>query len=136
MTEIFASLPAKARVLDLGARHGSFKIERQDVLVVRVDLEAFAAHDSAAIVQADAARLPFAGGTFDLGGTSQSIGNIYSANALSGMGGTVTNSVAGPTHTSTLVLGTGGGTFHVAGYARDQHAVYVVCDRCGKTALR
>jgi hypothetical protein len=29
-----------------------------------------------------------------------------------------------------------GGTFHAAGYARDQHAVYVLCDRCGKTALR
>jgi hypothetical protein len=29
-----------------------------------------------------------------------------------------------------------GGTLHAAGYARDQHAVYVVCDRCGKTALR
>jgi hypothetical protein len=29
-----------------------------------------------------------------------------------------------------------GGTLHAAGYARDQHAVHVVCDRCGKTALR
>jgi hypothetical protein len=29
-----------------------------------------------------------------------------------------------------------GGTLHAAGYALDQHAVYVVCDRCGKTALR
>jgi len=29
-----------------------------------------------------------------------------------------------------------GGTLHAAGYARDKHAVYVVCDRCGKTALR
>jgi hypothetical protein len=29
-----------------------------------------------------------------------------------------------------------GGTFHTAGYARDQHAIYVACDRCGKTALR
>jgi hypothetical protein len=29
-----------------------------------------------------------------------------------------------------------GGTLHVAGYALDRHAVYVVCDRCGKTALR
>ena len=29
-----------------------------------------------------------------------------------------------------------GGTLHAAGFARDQHAVYVVCDRCGKTALR
>ena len=29
-----------------------------------------------------------------------------------------------------------GGTLHAAGYARDRHAMYVVCDRCGKTALR
>jgi hypothetical protein len=28
------------------------------------------------------------------------------------------------------------GTFHVAGYALDRHAVYVVCDRCGKPSLR
>jgi hypothetical protein len=29
-----------------------------------------------------------------------------------------------------------GGTLHVAGYARDRHAVVVACDRCGRTALR
>jgi hypothetical protein len=29
-----------------------------------------------------------------------------------------------------------GGTLHVAGYARDRHAVVTVCDRCAKTALR
>lgn len=29
-----------------------------------------------------------------------------------------------------------GGLLHAAGYARDRHAIYVVCDRCGKTALR
>ncbi|MCU0478507.1 MAG: hypothetical protein MUE92_07190 [Chloroflexi bacterium] len=29
-----------------------------------------------------------------------------------------------------------GGTLHVAGYARERHAVVTVCDRCGKTALR
>ena len=29
-----------------------------------------------------------------------------------------------------------GGTLHVAGYSREKHAVVVVCDRCGKTALR
>ncbi len=28
------------------------------------------------------------------------------------------------------------GHLHVAGYARDAHAVYVVCDTCGRTALR
>ncbi len=30
----------------------------------------------------------------------------------------------------------GEGRLHVAGYARDLHAVYTVCDRCGKTFLR
>lgn len=29
-----------------------------------------------------------------------------------------------------------GGTLHVAGYARERHAVVTACDRCGKTALR
>jgi hypothetical protein len=29
-----------------------------------------------------------------------------------------------------------GGTLHVAGYARDRHAVVTLCDRCAKTALR
>ncbi len=28
------------------------------------------------------------------------------------------------------------GRLHVAGYARDRHAVYTVCDSCGKTFLR
>lgn len=30
----------------------------------------------------------------------------------------------------------GVGRLHVAGYARDLHAVYTVCDDCGKTFLR
>lgn len=29
-----------------------------------------------------------------------------------------------------------GGIVHAAGYARDNRAVYVVCDRCGSTSLR
>jgi len=29
-----------------------------------------------------------------------------------------------------------GGTLHVAGYGREQHAVVTVCDRCATTALR
>lgn len=28
------------------------------------------------------------------------------------------------------------GRLHVAGYARDSHAVYAVCDSCGRTFLR
>jgi hypothetical protein len=29
-----------------------------------------------------------------------------------------------------------GGVAHAAGYARDNRAVFVVCDRCGSTSLR
>ena len=29
-----------------------------------------------------------------------------------------------------------GGYLHAAGYARERHAMYAACDRCGKTALR
>lgn len=29
-----------------------------------------------------------------------------------------------------------GGRLHVAGYAREKHSVVVLCDRCGRTALR
>ena len=29
-----------------------------------------------------------------------------------------------------------GGRLHVAGYAAERHALYVVCDRCGRTFLR
>jgi hypothetical protein len=28
------------------------------------------------------------------------------------------------------------GHLHVAGYARDRHALYTICDRCGKSFLR
>ncbi len=28
------------------------------------------------------------------------------------------------------------GRLHVAGYARDRHGLYVVCDKCGSTFLR
>jgi hypothetical protein len=30
----------------------------------------------------------------------------------------------------------GTGRLHVAGYARDRHALYTICDTCGKTFLR
>ena len=36
----------------------------------------------------------------------------------------------------TYLHGGCGGILHVAGFARDRHAVVTVCDRCGKTALR
>ena len=66
MTELIAMLPAGARVLDLGARTGSFETERMDVTVVRADLEIAPSRAAGLYVAADAARLPFAAGAFDL----------------------------------------------------------------------
>jgi len=65
MTELIASLPAGARVLDLGAAAGSFSTKRRDLLVVRVDLEPRAKGPDG-WVAADAARLPFGDESFDL----------------------------------------------------------------------
>ena len=65
MNRLIESLPPAARVLDLGARSGSFETVRTDLIVVRVDLELPEAHKAGAYVAADAARLPFRGGSFD-----------------------------------------------------------------------
>lgn len=66
MTFLISSLPAGARVLDLGAGPGSFICARQDVTVVRLDLEPPPARGSGAYVAGDAAYLPFPNGVFDL----------------------------------------------------------------------
>jgi SAM-dependent methyltransferase len=59
------SLPPGSRVLDLGARSGSFFTKRADLLVVRVDLEPPGSRKAGEYVAADAARLPLAAGSFD-----------------------------------------------------------------------
>lgn len=70
MTRLIAKLPAGARILDVGAGAGSFAGGRDDVAVVRVDLEppgdGGAPRQSGAWVAADAALLPFGGAKFDL----------------------------------------------------------------------
>lgn len=66
MTPLIERLPAGARVLDLGASSGSFSVSRSDVAVVRVDLDPPAVRKAGAYVAADAARLPFHDGVFDL----------------------------------------------------------------------
>ena len=66
VTPLITKLPAGARVLDLGAAAGSFSCPRQDVTLVRLDLEPPPARGSGFYVAADAARLPFADGVFDL----------------------------------------------------------------------
>jgi SAM-dependent methyltransferase len=65
MNELLHSLPSGARVLDLGARTGSFQSPRADLLIVRLDLEMVAGRGGGFYVSADAARLPFAAGVFD-----------------------------------------------------------------------
>jgi SAM-dependent methyltransferase len=66
MLDIVDKLPPGSRVLDLGARAGSFSTPRTDLCVVRLDLEAPPAGSSGAYVRADAARLPFPPACFDL----------------------------------------------------------------------
>ena len=65
MQKLLESLPPGARVLDLGARSGSFTTNRQDVMVVRLDLEIPANHRAGVYVSADAARMPFRAQAFD-----------------------------------------------------------------------
>jgi len=70
MRELLAPLRPGARVLDLGAGSGSFSTERGDLAVVRADLApprtGAPSGPGGAYVLADAARLPFAPGAFDL----------------------------------------------------------------------
>jgi SAM-dependent methyltransferase len=65
MVDLIESLPPGARVLDLGARSGSFQTTRGDLCIVRLDLEIPLARKSGAYVSGDAARMPFASGVFD-----------------------------------------------------------------------
>jgi SAM-dependent methyltransferase len=66
VTSLIATLPAGARVLDLGAGGGSFDNPRSDIVVARLDLSPPSVRRSGAWVAADAARLPFRAGAFDL----------------------------------------------------------------------
>lgn len=64
MHEILHSLPHHGRVLDLGARGGSFDAEAYPVTTFRLDIERPAPAPNTIRVQADAARLPFRSNSF------------------------------------------------------------------------
>lgn len=65
MHDLIESLPPGARVLDLGARSGSFATNREDLCIVRLDLEVPKDRKSGLFVSGDAARMPFAASVFD-----------------------------------------------------------------------
>jgi SAM-dependent methyltransferase len=65
MLNLIERLPPGARVLDLGARSGSFRCERADISVVRLDLEIRESQRGGHYVSADAAHMPFAARSFD-----------------------------------------------------------------------
>ena len=65
MDKLLECLPPGARVLDLGARTGSFNTDRKDLAVVRLDLEIPANRGAGLYVSADAARMPFRAEAFD-----------------------------------------------------------------------
>lgn len=66
MDELLASLSPGSRVLDLGARSGSFETDRADLSIVRLDLEVPSSRRrGGAYVSGDAARMPFADASFD-----------------------------------------------------------------------
>jgi SAM-dependent methyltransferase len=64
MHEILRSLSPGSRVLDLGCATGSFPQEATSATIVRVDRDA-PRNSRGGFVQSDAARLPFADGTFE-----------------------------------------------------------------------
>jgi SAM-dependent methyltransferase len=66
MNELIERLPPGARVLDLGAGAGSFQTDRNDLVIVRLDLEPRRERAPGHWVAADAALLPFAPAVFDL----------------------------------------------------------------------
>ena len=65
MHEILRSLPAGARVLDLGCGSGSFDPDSFPLVVIALDVERPTRARPRFFVQADAARLPFAEASFD-----------------------------------------------------------------------
>lgn len=66
MLHVIRNLPPHSSVLDLGAGPGSFKLDRQDLRVVRLDLERPHRLEAGWYVLGDAACMPFAPSTFDL----------------------------------------------------------------------
>ena len=66
MHDLLTALPSGARILDLGARSGSFETARRDLAIVRLDLEIQTHRKSGSYVAGDAARMPFAPHSFDL----------------------------------------------------------------------
>ena len=81
MLYLMERLAPGARVLDLGAGSGSFPRTRDDLIVVRLDLQVPADRSDGAYVAADGARLPFRSATFDLVVSNHSLEHVVNPEA-------------------------------------------------------
>jgi SAM-dependent methyltransferase len=84
MLPLIGSLPAGARVLDLGAGSGSFPSARPDLVVVRLDVEKPHRLGQGSYVLADAARMPFRPMSFDLVVSNHSLEHFTELDATIG----------------------------------------------------
>jgi SAM-dependent methyltransferase len=71
-------------VLDLGARSGSFHTDRSDITVVRLDMEIPKTRGSGWYVAGDAARMPFAAGSFHAIVSNHSLEHFVELDAVLG----------------------------------------------------
>jgi SAM-dependent methyltransferase len=134
MDELLKTLPAGARVLDLGARSGSFETDRADLTVVRVDLSPPGARRRGHYVRGDAARLPFATAAFDAVISNHSLEHFVELDATVGEIGRVLRPdgalfVAVPDATTLTDriyrwLGRGGG--HVNAFRRPEDVIAAI----------
>jgi SAM-dependent methyltransferase len=81
MIDLIGDLTDGARVLDLGAGPGSFPVERDGILVVRLDLEKPHTCGQGAYVLADGSQLPFRSGSFDLAVSNHSLEHFIELHA-------------------------------------------------------
>lgn len=83
MHELLRSLAPGARILDLGARSGSFNPALcPEALVVRLDLERPSSYEGVPTVQADAGSLPFADRSFDVVISNHSLEHMIDLDAV------------------------------------------------------
>lgn len=139
MYELIANLPAGARVLDLGARAGSFHTERRDIAVVRLDLENPGERQSGAYIIGDAARMPLKAGSFELVVSNHSLEHFSDLRGalkeirrvLKSDGGLFVAVPDATTLTDRIYRWMARGGGHVNAFRRPDDVIHPVCEETG-----